>query len=352
MNLIKSLKARKAITCFFILSFTIAILTFSVGSSAIISQQNKAKEYSPDNNKFLVFLECTNINFDEIVNLLKDTDASFILNVEDRELGACVESIVLGQDVESTLDLKEGVEFTEEENMKTSSKALFSTRFDEESLELIIPRSGEKFKVDKSGKFYEISKKIILPYGAFKEIYLEDDINFSTVNLILRADKDKIEGHIKTIEEYVKKKNPNNSLKTSSYMTQDKSIEGEALYSASFTIIFITIINSISISSLWVKSRKKEIVLRKVFGATDKDISKIFFSELLIISITSVVFALIIQLTLSVVFEGSISTIDIRLNLSNFIISTLLAVVTALLVSIPSLKHIAKVQPIEILREN
>ena len=49
------MKKRKSIIIFFIISYTITILTFSVGISAINSQKLKIKKGSAEYNRSIVF---------------------------------------------------------------------------------------------------------------------------------------------------------------------------------------------------------------------------------------------------------------------------------------------------------
>ena len=80
MKLLESLIKRKTITIFFILAYTFAILTFSIGKSAITSQIIKNKNYNKLNNQLISFENCNiDITSEELLNILKDEDISIIL---------------------------------------------------------------------------------------------------------------------------------------------------------------------------------------------------------------------------------------------------------------------------------
>ncbi|MGL4109842.1 FtsX-like permease family protein [Clostridium sp. LP20] len=351
MNLFYSIKQRKATTIFFILSFTLSILIFSLGSSATISQNNRAKAFNSDNNKFLVFIHTNNISLSEVVNVFKDEKVTIILEKEINEKGIIVQSIVARNGEEFYLDLKEGGQVFNSSLLSTNNSAIFSTRIKEDELILNSSVENKALTLKKEFSVFDIQKSVILPYETFEQLYDKKDMNQSNVNVIIRGEVNTLSNAVDMLDKYLKSKDENFKLITSPYLSDNKSIEGEALHKATFFVVLITIINSISISSLWVKSRKKEIVLRKVLGAEDKDIAKIFFGELVIIAIASLILALGIQYILAINTNGFISTVDVRLHKGNFISSFMLAIFSAFIVTLPSLKFISKVQPIEMLRE-
>lgn len=348
MDLLRSLNKRKTSTIFFILSFTITFLIFSIGSSSTISYERKSREVNPENNKLIVLVETKGVTFDDIVNTLKDDKVSILFQYEDVSNGLMVESVVLGKEQEKFLDIQEGDKTYSDSLFNGKNSGIFSTRIPSDEVKL---QSGDKsMNVERVKSFYEIQMKIIIPYETFKYIYDKGDINESQTFVVIRGDEREIEKGVEKLGSYLKEKDPSSNISLLPYQTYIKSVEGEVLSGSTILIIIIAIINSLSISSLWVKSRRKEITLRKVFGANDKDIAIIFFGEILIISIISLILALGIQYIISIATNGFISTIDIRLTPGNFLISSLLAIITSIAVTGVSLRNISKVQAIEMLR--
>lgn len=352
MNLIKSLKERKGITFFFIIAFTIGILIFSIGNSAIVSQKNLAKEYNSKNNKSIGFDNYKEIKISEVMEVLKTQKVnSLFVRVDGKNLVG-IETVFLRSD-EDTLnkDMKTGDELKGKELEGNDEIAVFSTRLEDD---LKISSWDETRQVDlkKIGSYYEIQRRAIIPNGLFEELYGAAYIQGPDIQVILRGEPGDIRVAVKVIEEkFSNRKIGEEGLTLNNIAPSRKQSQGQSLLNAGILIFIITIINSISISALWVKSRKKEIVLRKVLGAKNMDIAKIFFGELFFISVISMATALIIQYSLTLITTGFIGNIDLRLNLEVCIRAFVIAIITAVAVSIPAFKDISKIQPAEMLRE-
>lgn len=351
MNFFKSLKERKATTCFFIISFTIGMLIFSLGSSAIVSEQNRNKEYNPENNKGISFENYIGVTFNEVKEVIDEENISAEIRYADYERTLGIETRILSKGKELKLDMKSGKCFTPDELKNNENNGIYSSRLDDE-IEVTSFDKKIKNKINKVASYYDIQRIVIIPNQLFENLYgNEDMINLST---ILQGDPDEIQRVINKLEEKFKDKKDEDSKEGMEVVKIELNLsgeEGKVLYNASILIFVITIINSISISSLWVKGRKKEIVLRKVMGANDKDIAKIFFGELVIIALISLILATIIQQILVMITGGFISNIDMRINIKTLLFSFGIAIITAFSVSIPSLMYISKVQPAEMLKE-
>ena len=350
MNLIKSLLQRKAITFFFVVAFTVGILIFSIGDSAIISQQNKLKEFDSKNNKVISFLDYEGITIEEIINILKEGSVTTILSRDIGEESTSVETILLPEGKEFKLDMKSGKSFTNEELRGDEEKGIYSIRLDKE-IELISD-NGDKIKVSEMGTCFDITRKVTIPNGLFIKLY-GDEASMAGTSILLRGEPDEIKSTIAKLDSEFKDRLTLNGKGIQVFDTSIENVEPEsnALYNAGIMIFIITIINSVSISSLWVKSRKKEIVLRKVFGAKNRDITKIFLLELVIIAFISLILALIIQFLIAIVTGGNIGTVDLRLKIEAIRNSFMISMITAFSVSLPSLKYISKIQPVEMLKE-
>lgn len=349
MNLIKFLKERKSITAFFIICFTVGILIFSVGNSAIVSQKNKLKEFSQDNNKIITFRNYENIFLKDIEKLVKNKNITILIlrGYMDEAIG--VETYILPQDKELLVDMKSGTKLTRADLSGNNNNAIYSSRLDKD-FQFTDLEKNSKAKINKLGIYYDMDRRLIINNKLFMNLYGDIDLNSSLIQVVFRGEPMEIDKVIKDIELELKNKNIKDGLIVNPLVIQDRGAEGQALYTAAIMIFIITIINSVSISSLWVKSRKKEIVVRKVFGAKNKDISKIFFGELVVISLISLILAITIQYILTKVTSGYIYNIDLRLNIETIINSFLIAIITSFSVSIPSLKYISKIQPAEMLK--
>lgn len=349
MNLLKSLKQRKTITIFFIIAFTIGILMFSIGNSAIVAQKNKVKEFSPENNKSINFQNYNGITIKDIAEVLKNEDITVLMLMVHSDQITGIETVLLPSEKELIFDMKDGEKFTKDQLSSNNEIALYSSRINE-PIEIISFDGNRKFTLKSIGTYYEMMRRVTIPNGLFMELYGEIDVNQSKSQIILRGEPSHIDKAIKKLESAFKSKNIEGGIEKFSLDLSSRSAEGEALYNAAILIFFITILNSISISSLWVKNRKKEIVLRKVLGAKNVDISKIFFGELLIITVFSLLLSLVIQYILILLTGGFISNIDLRLNIEVCINSFMIAFLTSFAISLPSLRYISKIQPAEMLK--
>ncbi|MEG0668021.1 MAG: FtsX-like permease family protein [Clostridium sp.] len=359
MNIINSIMKRKSITVFFVLSYTFAILTFSIGKSAITSQEIKAQNYSVDNNKSIVFKGDSKLSVDELLTLLKDDKVSITLMTQvssDNQQMINLETQIKTDGLFYKQDTKEGEFFEKTDFMSKDPITVVSST---------VPTENNKFKIEYrdsnnemkyeelecTGMTYQRAFVATVTNDLFFNVTGNKELFNSNFQIIINGKEDVLLESINKIENHIKGINKENVLEVKGYSRGEKSYEAQVLYQASFFIILITIINSISISSLWVVDRKKEIILRKVMGAKSYDIVKMFFGELTIISLGAVVLAISIQGLGALISGGYVGNIDIRLHLNNFIFSFILAIVTAYLSALPAFKHLTKIQPAEVLRE-
>lgn len=346
--MLKFLAKRNSTTLFFIIAFTIGILIFSIGNSAIKAESNR---FSKD-AKQISLKNYENLQFKDIKKVLKDSNLKISLRKPNYNTGIGIETRYVPKGESLKLDMKTGKSFTEQELNDNGLNGIYSSRFDDE-IEEYLPEKDSKVKINKVATYYEADRIVIISNELFDKFY--DDMPISDVLILVTANDSSFYKLVNELEEKFKENKIENVKEGVVYMTDlqsSESPEAEALYKVSIMIFIITIINSISISSLWVKNRKKEIVLRKVMGATDIDIAKIFFGELLIIAILSLILALAIQNILVLSTSGFIESMDLRPNIISFITSFIVAVVVSLATTIPSFMYISKIQPAEMLKED
>lgn len=350
--MLKSFKKRSAVIIFFILSFTFAILTFSVGNSAINQQKEKAKKYTKENNIIVSFIECSDISMDEIIDLLENIDITISVSKYEIDIGVEIATVLQMKSFDIKEDMITGNFYTIKDFKKDKIGGIYSNILANKDIEVNSSVYGKKINIIKDGVFYDNKAKIIVTNKTFENLYDLENINQNNFSILLSGEKDKLEIGYSLLNEYIKNKDNKNNLLKFPYLLDDRSIEGEALYSAAILILLITLINSVTLSSLWVETRKKEIVLRKAFGAENKDIARLFFYELIFISIIATLLALITQYFICLFTDGYIYNVSIKLTANNFIYSSVVAILTAFMASIPSLMYLQKVQPVDLLRED
>lgn len=352
------MKKRKSIIIFFIISYTITILTFSVGISAINSQKLKIKKGSVEYNRSIVFDVKENvenvkeINSEDIIAILEKNNVSTILK-RYKDDGIAVETYLTINGEFYKEDMKNGEYFTKEDFKSNKNKAVFSNTFIGEKAIDLVKDNGEieTIKFTNAEISYEKEAKMTIPVAMFKRFKGGINFNDMGLQLIINGEKVELEKTIKEIKSYIETNNKNHTVSVYDYMTFDRDEEWRALLRTTILIIFVTLINSIGIAYLWIESRKKEIVLRKVVGALNFDVTKIFFLELFKIAIISMFTAILSQFIISFLTGGYVLDMNIKMSFINIIASFVITIGTTLITSIPFLIYLMKVQPVEMLRE-
>ncbi|MGL6184387.1 MAG: ABC transporter permease [Clostridium chrysemydis] len=356
MPIIKSILKRKLTILFFILAYTSAILTFSIGNSALTSEKNKMKLFNKNNNKIISFVsENPNKNFKlnstDFLNILKEYKISIVLSSFIGINGDMVEIVteLKSEGLSIKPDMKEGTYFSNLDFSSDEPIAVISSTLESEDNKYIL---SPNIKLTTIGSTYERAKKVIVPNKVFFDFFEIDNIAMPNITCVINGEEKEVTAAINKIKENIKKLDDTIEVKVNPYVLKDVNYEASNLQTTSLLLILITIINSISISSLWIEDRKKEIVLRKVVGAKDIDIFKIFLGELVIVSIISTILAFIIQGILAFITNGYLYSLNIKLNWISAVSSFLLAIVVAYLSAIPAFKYLTKIQPAKMLRED
>ncbi|MDD7795915.1 ABC transporter permease [Clostridium sp. 'White wine YQ'] len=359
MRILKSIFKRKLTTTFFIIAYTLAILSFSIGNSVIEEQKLKAKYFNSDNNKILSFSDCNNYDLLKLEQLLKDDDISLEVSKGvklNKSENFTLSTTFINKGLKPFVNMKSGSFFSKVDFESNSNKAIFSSTIDvsdnKYSFKTFNTKGDSKeFVLIESGITNEREQKIVVP----KKVFLEcvENINLSDNDLVIKINGEQtaITKALNKVEASIKEYSSNAKLTVSPYVVNDNSEEYQYLFKVSLVIIVIILLNSINISSLWLETRKREIVIRKVLGATNKNIFNILFSELTIISLMSMILALLVQTILYKVNNGSIFNVSIALYKSNFIYALLLSIVTAYISALPVYMYLLKIQPSQALAE-
>lgn len=190
--------------------------------------------------------------------------------------------------------------------------------------------------------------------NTFQEKVTNDSGGVKALNsyLLLRVDTSRLDELINGLNEHF---NGNHFI-----YTQSKDIIlGVDYFSVVMDIVFIclpliiiALINIINISILWITSRRKEISIKKVLGASDTDIRKSIEMDMLIVAIFSTLAALILQLILYLAVEPVVNKygFSFNLTLANFIISLVLAYAIGYLASIIPFEKTLDINPADALK--
>lgn len=135
----------------------------------------------------------------------------------------------------------------------------------------------------------------------------------------------------------------------------DKSSLHNAIFfttTASSIILLITILNVVNLSLFWILDRRKQFAIMMSLGATNKTIYFSVIFEMLLMSISSSIIAVIIQKFLWIVFKGYLLNSGMYFDVSsiNIIVSVIIGIICGLITSIFPVIATLKVSPSEALR--
>lgn len=352
----KNNKEKKFSIVFYLLSFTIAIFIFSIGNSAISSERRKLNKFSEKNNKILSFSLREKLTLDELKRFLGDDKITIILKKNLDGTAIYIESYLKTDGYFYEEDMKKGKFFTKEEFESLENKVIKTERSKlKDNIEVKYVNSQGKDKTLKTtsiGTIFSKENKIVAPAKVFLDVFEDIDLNDSDLKIIMAGDEKELEKSIGNIKKHIKDINTENELEVNDYLISNKSEEGRVLKIMSYLVVLVAVINSFGICSLWIDSREKEIVMRKVVGATNIEILKIFFKDLGKIATISLFVALGGQAILSFALDGYFMLINIKITAVNIVYSIMFTIFITLLTTIPFLKKINKLSLVEMLKED
>ncbi|MGL5151175.1 MAG: ABC transporter permease [Clostridium sp.] len=343
-------KEKFVISIFFVVAFSMTILSFSLGVSLINSYRDKLLRYDVNKNKIITIENIDKYTTKDLKQSLKNCDLTVTIKQfqmeEDSKNSYNISTILQKGNFNTQADLRDGEYLTLEEFKESKEYiGVFSSSIEENTKRLL---NGKEIR--RIGQTFETMREIYVPNEIFYEVTGTDNIALG-YTIQISGDERELDLGIKSIIEDIKKINKDGNIIVENNFIDNRNKEGKLLIYTSFLIIFLTIINSTSISKLWVENKKKELVLRMTCGAKERDIFKHFYKEMIILSLISTVIAVGSQGILSILTKGLIYNLDIRLSINNFIMSIILSVVVAIIVALPSLRYISKIELSEMLRE-
>lgn len=336
---------------FFIIAYTLVIIVFSISMSSLKIQNDKYKKYSPTNNTQLNFTECVNFTEDDL-NKIVDTKAVSVLLKRHMPEGYTLETYKCTNGLYFMEDMKSGTYFEKDDFLNKSGEIVISINFDGIPKVSYLTSDGEtavkEFNI--SGVSYEKMPKALISYKDYKALFGDNFLADPTTQIIISGEEDTLKEVVAEINDSAKSKDVNNVVVVNDYMEFDLTAQAKGTMKVSLLIFVITFINSITLAYLWVEERKKEFIVRKVVGATNITLVKLFGKELLQLVTISAIISLISQGVLSLISGGYIYNIPIKISYYNIISIFGTAIVVLLITLIPFLYYLSKIQPNEILR--
>lgn len=382
IQIIKNYKKNLLEVIFLVVGYAIGILSLSIGTSLI----KDSVEYNLDNtsgyvkNNTLVFVnfEENNLdlgeNIDSIVNKATDIGEVQFINLDsininsDPNLNAVPVITKFKEKSNWHIPIIEG-KFFDNKQIENSenvviigndlAKKIFPSGINEYSTIEIL---NDTYKVigvcGRKNRSTQWDNVLYIPYSKKIDIINKNQKSTGELTMFLRTknlDKTYTESEVNSMF-YNELKNINCKYNIDFDYLNDKdnsnifnSILGTMFIAG--TILIIVVINVINISKFWIFNRRKEICIKKLLGALDRNIINSIIIENSIIAIISMCIALIVQYLLAtfmkqILYNSGISLMPSLINvLVSFIISCVCGVISAL---IPT-KEMIKMQPIEAL---
>lgn len=336
---------------FFIISCSIITLLFSISVSSITEEIKKYKINNPKYNKQITFPDKSNIYLNDLYEILKDRNITIKLQ-KYREDDMIVETYLnindmfYNQYIESTelISLKH---FRENTNW-----VIFSNTFNGNKTLDIKLENGiiKNIHLDEFGKIYSNEGKMIINNHLFNQYIKNKSLSEKDINIVLSGDEKEIQNCIKIIQNSLL--NSNTTLKINDYFSYDTSTEWKGLIFSLILIFLISFLNTIGISYFLVKNIEKEIIIKKVVGASNFNIIKEFFLYFNKIAIKSFFIAIISHLALNFISNGYLGNMKISMNFFNLLMSFIFIITFSIISIIPFLVYIIKIEPVLITRRN
>ena len=346
----------RRINIFYIVAFTIAFLSFSMGYSAIHSEKNRLQRYDGETNKSLS-IRCDELYSSNIKNILKEDKISFQLMypLSDSDSNKQYDLItdIKVDGINRLGDLRYGRYLNENDYEREESIAVFSSSITSESeysVKVINEETTEEILFKEIGRTFDTEAYLNVSNKDFFKIVGTENLVEKPIVMIISGEKKEIDKSISKLKKYVDGMEGDNLVEVYSYNTKDIERETHEMFFSFILILLIITINSITISYLWVEDNKKELVVRKVCGANNIQLTKIFFGKLLTNAIVAVFIAITLQYICVILFKGMMLDIDIRISFLNLCTTIITSIGVSFIASLPAFIYIGQVQPSIILK--
>lgn len=351
----------KASSIFFILAFTFSIFCFISAFTIIEAKTLYNKRYNSDNNKILSFNLSQSLPLNDFLTVIEKYDLTITLSkfifedIDKENTGYELITKLKTNEYDSHNNMLTGNYFSNTQFANDEKIALTTINKKDVTLHFLSNNIKKEIPLNIIGTISGEARSIILPNKIFFDYLQTDDLSLNAFSISLSGSKDNIANAIASIDKFSKtlvSLDNEPAISIYSPIMSNSTLEARFLILMTVLVVFITILNSIFLSSLWVENRKKELILRKVCGARNKDIFNLFLKELSLLTLISFILATILYFLLMFLTNGILFGMKLKLGLTSIIGTILVSIFTMYIVSIPSMKYISKLQIIDILRED
>ena len=352
--LLYNFKVRKYPTIFLIFGIFISISILSFNISYTESLKNKDKILSLQESDYSLFTIGSTKQLNTIEN--------HILNLSDKSYVNLSIPVSTTKNKDYTLvgvrfsdlqtykpDIVNGSFFSKNQSNSNEKIAIVGSLLKKQIYKRnktqYIKIKNEEFRVIGINKTINDINSIFIPMKTFFHMYGTEQI----INIkILAANKlIKEQSYYKNIIKMMSEDSSLIDLKSESY-----NLSNYILTFISFLILIIAIINTINFTAFWIDERKKEIAIRKTVGATNSDIKKLIFDEILALSFTALILSIIVQsIIYFIINKLLILDFYLSISLKNLFLSSIVSIFISVISSLPAYTKSTKIEPAVILKE-
>ncbi|MGL5577343.1 MAG: hypothetical protein ACRDCW_17535 [Sarcina sp.] len=336
---------------FFVISCSVIIFIFSLSISFINHEIGKYKVNNPKYNKQVTLSEESTIYLNDLYQLLKEENITIKLK-KYRKDNMIVETYLNINENFYIQDILEGEMLSMKNFRDKSNFAVFSNTFNgEKTLEMKNAEGAiDDVTLKEIGKVYSNEGKMIISNELFNEFLETKNLTREDVIIVLSGEEKEIESCINLIKnEFL---NSGEEIKVNDYFTYDTSSEWTTLIFSLVLLFLITFSNTIGISYFLVKNIEKEIIVKKIVGATNFSIAKEFFAYFNKITLVSLVIAITSHFIVSLLTKGYLGNMNISISIINLFVSFIFIIIFSIISIIPFLIYIMKIKPVVITRRS
>lgn len=244
-----------------------------------------------------------------------------------------------------------GEDFNATEVLSNQNIAIVSSDLYKNKDSISFPLNDSLQNLSIKGVTNDVSKELIIPFERFKKatrtLYINDMTYIST---ILSGEPANLKLALEDLSKFLTTKDSKSSVTAFDLIKEDRVIEARIFTQNSINLIILTILNSVILTSLWIGNRKFEIAIRKAMGASNQNILILYFKELFLLGLLSIILSIPIYKILSLGLDGYIFGFDISLSFSALIEAVFLIFTTSALISLPVLAYLKTLNINELLK--
>lgn len=365
-NLLKQIRAHPISSTVILVGYFVSMFIISMGISVINQTRQQIIDISngiPNHELKVDFMFSKEINTTAFLNKVKEgkeeLDIHFLgINaIINDEAGFDIIAEVFTKDPEWVPPTIEGSYFTSEMVNSGEKIVLIGKNFLKDTIE----KEGGRY-IDINGSEHKVigvlgrknatslwDNDVIVPFDSLEESSLslyKNNINYS---FLFKKNNDVPYKDVQSILDYSKQLDENVKInlvipKNSEDLNARFWNESRPVLTLMGMTLLVAIINVIHISYYWIFQRKKEIGIRKAYGATNFKIFLMFYSEMTFLILISAVFAFLVHFLISL-FIKEIFGYSITISYLNFAFSIVVSLVCGFITSFIPMRTSLKVEP-------